>query len=54
MGLLEKAKPPIDVYTRGGILKIHYEIERDLINEINMTGEVKTVFEGEILPDAWR
>ncbi|HHY70897.1 MAG TPA: diaminopimelate epimerase [Thermoanaerobacterales bacterium] len=54
LGLLGKAKPPINVYTRGGMLKIHYKIERDLINEINMAGEVRTVFEGEILPDAWR
>lgn len=54
LGLLKKAEPSVNVHTRGGVLKIHYKVENDLVNEINMTGEVKTVFKGEILPDAWR
>jgi diaminopimelate epimerase len=54
LGLLGKVKAPVDVYTRGGVLNIDYKIERDKIDEIKMTGEVKTVIEGEILPDAWK
>lgn len=50
-GLLGKTEPPINVHTRGGILNIHYEFEKDLINEINMAGEAKIAFEGELLPE---
>ena len=51
--LLGKTKAPVNMHTRAGILKILFDIEEDIINNLYMEGNAKVVAEGYLLPDAW-
>ncbi|NLU09659.1 MAG: diaminopimelate epimerase [Tepidanaerobacter acetatoxydans] len=51
--LLGKARVPINMHTRDGILKIFFDAKDGVIDNLWMQGNAKTVAEGYILPDAW-
>ncbi|MFO7152138.1 MAG: diaminopimelate epimerase [Bacillota bacterium] len=53
-GLLGRAKPPVKMHTRGGVLKVYYELGKDKIEDIYLEGDARIVAEGYLLPDAWK
>mgnify|MGYP001163407772 FL=1 len=53
-GLLGKVKSPVNMHTRAGILKIYFNLGKDLIDDIYLEGDARVVAEGYILPDAWK
>jgi len=52
--LLGKAKSPVNMHTRAGVLKIYFDLGKDFIDNVYLEGDAKVVAEGYILPDAWR
>ncbi|WP_241236252.1 diaminopimelate epimerase [Brevibacillus marinus] len=52
LGLVDAAAP-VDVHTRGGLLRISWGRTEDAATEIYMEGNAKLVARGELLPDAW-
>jgi len=52
-GLLGKAKSPVNMHTRAGILRIYYDLGKDFADNVYLEGNAKVVAEGYILPDAW-
>lgn len=48
-GINKNCKSPVNVKTKSGeILKISFEINNDIINNVFLEGKVKTIFEGSI------
>ncbi|HHX22791.1 MAG TPA: diaminopimelate epimerase, partial [Thermoanaerobacterales bacterium] len=44
--LLCKTRAPVTVHTRAGLLKIYFDLEKDLIDNLYMEGNAKVVAEG--------
>ncbi|USG67412.1 diaminopimelate epimerase [Brevibacillus ruminantium] len=52
LGLVE-SDSPIRMQTRGGVLRISYQLSEELARDVYMEGNAKLVATGELLPDAW-
>ena len=47
------AASPVDVHTRGGVLRISFELTEDTATEVYLEGNARLVARGELLPEAW-
>jgi len=53
LGMVDAASP-VDVHTRGGLLRISFRLTEDAATEVYLEGNAKLVAKGELLPEAWK
>ncbi|MCS7234048.1 MAG: diaminopimelate epimerase [Synergistetes bacterium] len=52
--LLFGMSPPISVKVKGGLLKVDFRLEGDLVRDVCLEGDARVVAKGYIMPDALR
>lgn len=51
--LLGEVEPPVLVHTRGGLLRVSFDLSVDAVRHIRLEGSTRLVAIGHIVPEAW-